>query len=127
MTLLYFFAGPSEDPVHSLNTCMFFKVVPVVLNPGDALLFHGETAHYTPPNVSSTRRRSLQFHYGASGCKPIKCPRLQPEDPSSLQPPASEEKPYYFDCDPTCSEPEYWYCKKAEILVCGRDYGGHFI
>ena len=27
----------------------------MILEPGDALLFHGETAHYTPANVSNTR------------------------------------------------------------------------
>ena len=31
------------------------QVVAVVLNPGDALVFHGETPHYTPPNVTDTR------------------------------------------------------------------------
>ncbi len=103
------------------------QVVPVVLKPGDALIFHGETAHYTPPNVTELKRRSLQFHYAASSCKPVKCPRLKPENPSPLGPSSSQEKPHYFDCDPNCSEPEYWYYKKAEILVCGQDYGGDFI
>lgn len=102
------------------------QVISVVLNPGDALIFHGETAHYTPPNVSDKRRRSLQFHYAASGCKPTKCPRVNPNEPSPLHPP-SEGKPHYFDCDPSCVEPEYWYYRKAELLVCGQDYGSDFI
>ena len=34
------------------------KAMPIILNPGDALIFHGEMAHYTPPNVSN--RRSAQ-------------------------------------------------------------------
>ena len=103
------------------------QVVPVILNPGDAVIFHCETAHYTPPNVSDIRRRSLQFHYAASDCKPTKCPKTDEERPSPLVPPPSQDKPQYFDCDPNCVEPEYWYYKKAEILVCGRDLGGDFI
>ena len=31
------------------------QVVPVILEPGDALVFSGLTAHYTPANVSETR------------------------------------------------------------------------
>ena len=101
--------------------------MPIILNPGDALIFHGETAHYTPPNVSNDRRRSLQFHYAASSCKLIRCPKLKPDEPNSLAPPSPSDKPHYFDCDPSCQEPEYWYYKKAEILVCGQEFGGDFI
>ena len=70
------------------------------------------------------RRRSLQFHYAASDCKPTKCPKKDKDIP--VLPPPSD-KPHYFDCDPSCQEPEYWYYKKAEILVCGKDFGGDFI
>ncbi len=31
------------------------QVVPVILEPGDALIFHGELAHYTPPNITNQR------------------------------------------------------------------------
>ena len=33
----------------------------MILEPGDALLFHGETAHYTPANVSNTRYIIIQW------------------------------------------------------------------
>lgn len=65
------------------------------------------------------RRRSLQFHYAASECKPTKCPK-QKADPEP-------SAPRYFDCDPSCVEPEYWYYRKAEILVTGKEYGGDYI
>ena len=43
-------------------------VVPVPLQAGDALLFHGEICHGTPPNHTSTRRRALQYHYASARC-----------------------------------------------------------
>ncbi len=42
------------------------QVVAVPLNPGDALVFHGELQHFTPANTTDRRRRSLQYHYAAS-------------------------------------------------------------
>ena len=40
----------------SLETRLVFpQVMPIILDPGDALIFHGELAHYTPPNVTTTR------------------------------------------------------------------------
>lgn len=93
----------------SLETRLVFpQVMPIILDPGDALIFHGELAHYTPPNVTTTRsaifvykpplfakkknlsllfdwlkccrRRSLQFHYASSKCQRIKCPKKKEEE-----------------------------------------------
>ncbi|MCH2213274.1 MAG: phytanoyl-CoA dioxygenase family protein [Fuerstiella sp.] len=41
-------------------------VIAIPLNPGDALVFHGELQHYTPANLTSRRRRSVQYHYASS-------------------------------------------------------------
>eukprot|EP00039_Didymoeca_costata_P030951 m.32375 g.32375 ORF g.32375 m.32375 type:complete len:351 (-) comp8403_c0_seq1:233-1285(-) len=38
-------------------------IVPVVLNPGDMLVFSSLTPHGTPPNKSSKTRRAVQFHF----------------------------------------------------------------
>ena len=37
-----------------------------IMKAGDALVFHGETYHYTPPNKSDRRRRALQYHYAST-------------------------------------------------------------
>lgn len=34
---------------------VFMQVVPVVMQPGDALFFTAHTAHYTPANVTESR------------------------------------------------------------------------
>ena len=36
---------------------------------GDALIFHGEIYHFTPPNTTGQRRRALQYHYAAPHCR----------------------------------------------------------
>ena len=41
--------------------------VAVPLDPGDALVFHSLTHHYTAANRSTLRRRALQFHYHQLG------------------------------------------------------------
>lgn len=142
----------------SLETRLVFpQVMPIILDPGDALIFHGELAHYTPPNVSSTRsaiftslsclpkkhlrvelfdwlkcyrRRSLQFHYASSKCQRIKCPKKEEEEETNLQEktvPEQDSKPHYFDCDPSCVETKYYYYEKGELLVTGRDFGEGYI
>ena len=86
---------------------------------------------------SLSRRRSLQYHYAASECKQIKCPKGAEADTRTktdtqtgtqtgedLQ---SDSKPSYFDCDPSCVEPQYFYFKKGELVVAGRDYGSEYI
>lgn len=102
-------------------------VVPVIMKPGDALFFHGHTAHYTPPNVSETRRRSLQYHYASSECQFIRCPNASDPDRIDPSPKPGPEGPSYFDCDPSCAEKKYYYYKKGEMLVTGRDYGEEYI
>lgn len=47
----------------------FEDAVPIPLNPGDALVFHGELHHYTPPNKTDNRRRAIQYHYASSECR----------------------------------------------------------
>jgi phytanoyl-CoA hydroxylase len=39
---------------------------------GDALVFHGELCHFTPPNTTGRRRRAIQYHYAASHCRSAK-------------------------------------------------------
>ena len=46
--------------------------VACVMNAGDALVFHGETYHYTPPNTTDLRRRALQYHYASTHCRSSK-------------------------------------------------------
>ena len=42
--------------------------------PGDALLFHGDLLHATPPNASADRPRcAVQLHYAAGRCRPCSC------------------------------------------------------
>jgi len=45
------------------------EVVPLPMKPGDALVFHGELFHWTPPNVTKQPRRALQYHYATSHAK----------------------------------------------------------
>ncbi len=47
------------------------RVLAVPLEPGGCLLFDGLTHHGTPPNHSSQRRRSIQFHFARPGSRPI--------------------------------------------------------
>ena len=44
--------------------------VAVPLKPGSILLFHGLIHHGTPANLSTYKRRALQFHYRAASVKP---------------------------------------------------------
>lgn len=42
---------------------------PCPLREGDALVFHGELWHYTPPNDTDRRRRAIQYHYAPTRCR----------------------------------------------------------
>lgn len=53
--------GLTEPPDYSSPA-----VHAVPLRAGDALLFHGELCHGTPPNQTSGRRRALQYHYASA-------------------------------------------------------------
>jgi len=69
--------------------------VAIECQPGDALVFHGEMKHFTPPNMTNSRRRALQFHYASSHCVP--------------------------------TTPQFWYYRKGEMLVSGKEFGGNCI
>ena len=75
----------------------------------------------------------MQYHYAASQCKPIKCPKGETntaasnERSSRPQAEPTTDAPHYFDCDPACVEAPFFDFKKAEMLVAGRDLGGEYI
>ena len=73
------------------------------------------------------RRRSVQYHYAASSCRFIKCPRDEEIIRESTMKEQPETKPRYFDCDPSCHEATYFHYRKAEVLVSGREYGNDYI
>jgi len=68
-------AGPVPHiPQEDINLCTIRpdhlhadRRVAVPLDPGDALVFHSLTHHYTAANRSTLRRRALQFHYHQLG------------------------------------------------------------
>ena len=68
-------AGPvAHIPHEDINLCTIRpdhlhadRRVAVPLDPGDALVFHSLTHHYTAANRSTLRRRALQFHYHQLG------------------------------------------------------------
>jgi phytanoyl-CoA hydroxylase len=68
-------AGPVPHiPHEDINLCTIRpdhlhaeRRVAVPLDPGDALIFHSLTHHYTAANRSTLRRRALQFHYHQLG------------------------------------------------------------
>merc|ERR1711871_460299 len=130
------------------------QIVAVPLEPGDALLFHGETVHFTPPNTTNHMRRAIQVHYGSSLCRPTACPEgdgrsvkapnhFSPglpqhwPDEKPVQPPQKRHKSESgadgttagFDCDPQrpCVEPQYWNYRRAEVIATGMDFGAPYI
>ena len=68
-------SGPVQHiPHEDINLCTIRpdrlhveRRVAVPLDPGDALVFHSLTHHYTAANRSEKRRRALQFHYHQVG------------------------------------------------------------
>ena len=73
------------------------------------------------------RRRSLQYHYASSECQFITCPKSDDTTAVDPSPQPGPEGPKYFDCDPSCAEKKYYYYKKGELLVTGRDFGEGYI
>ena len=59
-------------------------IVPVPLEPGDALIFHGELLHFTPANQTNQRRRAVQYHYASQSC--AQAPAKEGDYPVDLQP-----------------------------------------
>ena len=68
------------------------------------------------------RRYAIQFHYASGKCQPTVCPKDESE---STEEDKEVRKPV-FDCDP-CVEPQFWYYRKAELLVSGEDHGDPYI
>ena len=58
--------------------------VACVMKTGDALVFHGETYHYTPPNTSDRRRRALQYHYASTHCRSSKDSPFKSTEPEVI-------------------------------------------
>lgn len=74
------------------------------------------------------RRRSVQYHYASSECRFIKCPRDEETiREQTIMQPSSQDKPHYFNCDPSCQEVKYFHYRKAEVLVSGQEHGEGFI
>lgn len=84
------------------------------------------------------RRYALQLHYASAKCRPTVCPQDGVKAESNKEAPAvsdnKEASPSSsdpdggnrgFDCDPSvkCTEPQYWYYRKAEIQIVGNDFG----
>ena len=67
------------DDYGLLNPPSIEEAVSIPLKAGDALIFHGEIFHYTPPNKTARRRRAIQYHYASS-----KCQRSKEENPFKI-------------------------------------------
>ena len=61
--------GGLKNDYGAVRTPSVEEAVSIPLNAGDALMFHGELLHSTPPNTTATRRRSIQYHYASSKCR----------------------------------------------------------
>ena len=57
------------------------NAVPIPLRAGDALIFHSEIYHHTPPNKTDRRRRAIQYHYSSA-----KCRRTKDQTPYFIEP-----------------------------------------
>jgi len=67
--------------------------VACMMKAGDALVFHGETYHYTPPNRSDRRRRALQYHYASTHCRSSKDSPFNTIEPEVIVAGAGAETP----------------------------------
>ncbi len=61
--------GGVNDDYGLLHPPPFEAALPIPLKAGDALVFHGEIFHYTPPNRTARRRRAVQYHYASNKCR----------------------------------------------------------
>lgn len=64
-----------------LNQPSTENAAPIFLETGDALIFHGEIYHHTPPNKTDKRRRAIQYHYSSA-----KCQRTNDQTPYFIEP-----------------------------------------
>ncbi len=76
--------GGTDDEYGLVDPPASEDAVPIPLNSGDALVFHGEIFHYTPPNITHKRRRSMQYHYASSQCHQAKGAHLFKIEPELL-------------------------------------------
>ena len=73
--------GMVDDDYVLLNQPSTKNAVAIPLKAGDALIFHGEIYHYTPPNKTDKRRRAIQYHYSSA-----KCRRTHDQTPYFIEP-----------------------------------------
>lgn len=123
------------------------ELVRVEMDPGDGLLFGGETLHLTPPNLTDRRRWAVQLHYAWTGCEEPVCDRRDPSQtilprPNTVYPvveragtgsagdaPTAPD-PAVWDTEAEskggfdCVEPQFWYYRAAEMLVRGAAVPG---
>jgi len=79
---LWVLAGSQNEPVHAVEPDRrahaqfgyveitdhdMSEAVPVLLRPGDLLLFHGRLMHKSTDNVSRGMRAAMVYHYGEAG------------------------------------------------------------
>ena len=60
------------------------RIRAIPLNPGDALVFHGELLHFTPANQTDQPRRAVQYHYASKNCR--QAPAGEGDYPVELEP-----------------------------------------
>jgi phytanoyl-CoA hydroxylase len=68
--------GPKPHIAETLAQCWIpdrhtdkARLVPLEMEPGDTVIFHGLLHHFTDQNRSQHRRRALQFHYAMAGAE----------------------------------------------------------
>ncbi|MCY3712873.1 MAG: phytanoyl-CoA dioxygenase family protein [Gemmatimonadetes bacterium] len=76
--------GGVEDDYGLSSAPTTDDAVACVMKSGDALVFHGETYHYTPPNSSGRRRRALQYHYASTHCRSSKDSPFKSTEPEVI-------------------------------------------
>jgi len=128
---------PTAKTAYRAVTAPTVGTVAVALEPGDALLFTGQTLHMTPPNRTGSRRWALQLHYAWAGCTEQRCegaarPLRRPNATYPLEPAAAAAFAADGDWDADletkggfdCIEPQFWFYRSAELLASGRPVPG---
>lgn len=72
--------GGVNDDYGLINPPPLDQAVAIPLKTGNALVFHGELFHYTPPNTTPRRRRAIQYHYVSSKCRVSDEKRSNPKE-----------------------------------------------
>lgn len=60
--------------VHGLDDA---EAVPVLMEPGDLLVFHSYLLHRSVDNLGGSRRAAMVYHYGRAGSKNLAPPEIQ--------------------------------------------------